>query len=95
MNSCSASSSGSLSVMRPSIAASQRAAVVPEDDEMTPRHDSMPIGDFVNWTLVQYADEGFGPNGAFIGDEHIESHLEMLTQETPLLTESAISIVRK
>jgi hypothetical protein len=81
--------------MRPSIAASQRAAVVLGDDEMIPRHASMPVGDFVNWTLAQYADEGFGPNGAFLGYEHIEIHLETLTKEIPRLTESAISIIMK
>jgi hypothetical protein len=81
--------------MRPSITASQRAAVVPVDDEMTPEHASMPIGDFVNWTLAQYADEGFGPNGAFLGYEHIKIHLETLTHDIPRLTESAISIIRK
>jgi hypothetical protein len=81
--------------MRPSIAAAQRAAVVPGDDEMTPRHAPMPIGDFVNWTLAQYADQGFGPNGAFLGYEHINIHLETLTKEIPRLTESAISIIMK
>jgi hypothetical protein len=81
--------------MRPSIAASQRAVVVPGDDERTSRHASMPIGDFVNWTLAQYADEGFGSNGAFLGYEHINSHLETLTKEIPRLIESAISIIMK
>jgi hypothetical protein len=81
--------------MRPSIIASQLAAVVQGDDEMTPRHGSMPIGDFVNWTLAQYADEGFGSNGTFLGYEHIEIYLETLTQDIPRLTESAISIIRK
>jgi hypothetical protein len=65
------------------------------DDEMTPRYASMPIGDFVNWTLAQYTEEGFGSNGVFIGYEHIETYLETLTQDIPRLTESAISIIRK
>jgi hypothetical protein len=81
--------------MRPSIIASQRAAVVQGVDEMTPGYASMPIGDFVNWTLAQYANEGFGSNGAFLGYEHIEIYLETLTQDIPRLTESAISIIRK
>jgi hypothetical protein len=62
---------------------------------MTSTDESMPIGDFVNWTLAQYADEGFGSNGAFLGYQHINVHLETLTKEIPQLTESAISIIRK
>jgi hypothetical protein len=68
---------------------------VPEDDVMSPRLDSRPISDFVNWTLAQYANEGFEPNGGFLGYEHINIHLETLTKDVPRLTESAVSIIKE
>jgi hypothetical protein len=71
------------------------SGIVAKGLEMVARQNLKMERNPVIWTLSQYAQEGFGSSGVFIGYKAIKSHLRNLTRGDPTATNRVISVMSK